>query len=99
MIMPEKEIGKITHFFSKISVAVVKLTGELKVGDRIRIEAAEPFVQTVTSMQVEHKPIQQAKSGDDIGMKTDKPCKEGDNVIKIIAEEAPAPKPLKKVKN
>ena len=81
--MPEQEIGKIEHFFDKISVAVLKLSGELKVGEKIRIEAAEPFEQTVTSMQVEHNPIEEAKAGDDVGLKTDKPCKEGDKVVKI----------------
>jgi U32 family peptidase len=81
--MPEEEIGKITHFFDKISVAVLSLTGDLKVGDKIRIEASEPFVQTVSSMQVEHKDIQEAKAGDDVGMKTDKPCRDGDKVIKL----------------
>jgi putative protease len=81
--MPEQDIGKVTHFFDKISVAVLSLTAELNVGDKIRIEASEPFVQEVTSMQVEHKPIEEAKAGDDVGMKTDKPCKEGDKVIKI----------------
>ncbi|MBU2561586.1 MAG: hypothetical protein KKD17_04765 [Nanoarchaeota archaeon] len=81
--MPEKQIGKVTHFFDKISVAVLHLNGTLKAGDKIRIEASEPFVQTVTSMQVEHKPIKEAKAGDDVGMKTDKPCKEGDKVVKL----------------
>ena len=81
--MPEEEIGKVTHFFNKISVAVLSLTGELKVGDKIRIEASEPFVQEVKSMQVEHKDIKEAKAGDDVGMKTDKPCKDGDKVIKL----------------
>jgi len=81
--MSETEIGKITHFFSKISVAVVKLTGDLKVGDKIRIEAAEPFVQTVGSMQSQHKALTAAREGDDIGMKTDKPCADGDRVIKL----------------
>ncbi|MFC1742047.1 hypothetical protein ACFL3V_05925 [Nanoarchaeota archaeon] len=81
--MPEEEIGKITHFFDKISVAVLNLTGELKVGEKIRIEANEPFVQTVDSMQVEHKDIKEAKAGDDVGMKTTGSCKGGDKVIKL----------------
>lgn len=84
--MPEEEIGKVTHFFDKISVAVLGLTGELKTGDKIRIEAAEPFVQEVNSMQVEHKPIEEAKAGDDVGMKTDKPCRPGDKVVKLTEE-------------
>lgn len=81
--MPEQEIGKVTHFFNKISVAVLSLKKELKVGDKIRIEAAEPFVQKVSSMQVEHEEIKKAKPGEDIGLKTKKPCKEGDKVVKI----------------
>jgi translation elongation factor EF-1alpha len=81
--MPETEIGRITHFFDKISVAVVKLTGELKIGEKIRIEAAVPFVQTVGSMQVQHKAITGARPGDDVGMKVDKPCADGDRVIKL----------------
>ena len=62
--MPEEEIGKVTHFFNKISVAVLSLTGELKKGDKIRIEASEPFVQDVSSMEVDHKPIEEAKAGE-----------------------------------
>ncbi len=81
--MPEKEIGKITHFFDKILVAVLKLSGELNVGDKIRIDAEQPFVQTVSSMQVKHKNIEHAKAGDDIGMKVENPCKDGDRVVKI----------------
>lgn len=81
--MPEQEIGKVTHFFDRISVAVLSLKKELKVGDKIRIEAQKPFVQKVASMQIEHKEIQKAKPGEDIGMKTKKPCKEGNKVIKI----------------
>ena len=81
--MPEQEIGKVTHFFDKISVAVVKLTGSMKAGDRIRIDAEEPFVQTVTSMQSKHKELKEAKPGDDVGMKTEKRCNDGDKVIKL----------------
>lgn len=81
--MPEKDIGKITHFFDKISVAIINLDEPLEIGDKIRIEAEIPFVQKVTSMQVEHKEIQKANTGNDIGMKTDRHCKEGDRVIKL----------------
>jgi len=81
--MPEQEIGKITHFFSKISVAVLSLTAGLKVGEKIRIEAMEPFVQVVKSMQVEHDELKEAKAGDDIGVKVDRPCRDGDKVVKL----------------
>ncbi|MBI5881116.1 hypothetical protein HZB90_03230 [archaeon] len=81
--MPEKQVAVITHYFDKIGVAVLKLSGNLKVGDKIRIEAAEPFVQTISSMQIEKAPIKEAKPKDDIGMKVDKPCRERDKVVKL----------------
>lgn len=77
-------IGKITHFFPKIGVAVLHLTAPLKVGDKIEISGkSEPFEMIVDSMQVEHKNIPAAKPGDDVGMKTVKPVKDGDSVFKV----------------
>lgn len=80
----DKKIGEITHYFDKISVAVVKLTSSLKVGDSIRIETKDGDVnQTVSSMQVKHEEIQSAKKGDEVGLKTEKPVKEG-NVVYLV---------------
>ena len=71
--MKKKEIGKISHFFNKINVAVVELTAPLKVGQTITIgEGEESFEQEVKSMQVEHENIDKAKKGDSIGLKVDK---------------------------
>jgi len=82
--MAEKEIGKITHFFSKISVAVIKLSDELRVGDTIKIVGHnKEFEQKVESMQVEHQNIEVAKADDDVGLKVDQPVKEGDIVYKV----------------
>lgn len=81
--MAEKEqIGKITHFFDKVGVAVLEVSSPVKVGDKIHIEASEPFDQEIASMQVEHKAIEEAKPGDDVGLKVDKPVKKGDLVYK-----------------
>ncbi|MBM3298219.1 MAG: hypothetical protein FJY83_11565, partial [Candidatus Aminicenantes bacterium] len=62
----EEEIGRITHYFSKIGVGVLEITqGELKVGDTIHIKGhTTDFFQKVESMQVEHAPVQSAKKGD-----------------------------------
>lgn len=81
--MAKTPIGKITHFFNKISVAVIKLDGPLRVGDFISIEGPETnFKQNVDSMQVEHANIGEAKAGDAVGMKTAQPVKAGDLVFK-----------------
>lgn len=81
----EEEIGKITHFFSRISVGVLELTeGELKVGDTIHIKGhATDFYQKVESMQVEHQPVQLAKKGDSIGLKVNCPVREHDKVFLV----------------
>ena len=84
--MAEKQpIGKVVHFFDKISVAVLSLTGDLKVGDTIEITTSEgPFQQTVDSMQVNHEKIESASTGDDVGLKVENPVKPGDAVAKVM---------------
>ncbi|MBW2966010.1 hypothetical protein KY342_02825 [Candidatus Woesearchaeota archaeon] len=82
--MKKQEIGKVTHFFNKISVAIVELSGSLKNGDKISIEGHGKVVeQIVDSMQVDHKPVEEAKKGDAVGMKTAEPVKENDKVFKV----------------
>ncbi|MBD3282423.1 MAG: translation elongation factor-like protein [Candidatus Portnoybacteria bacterium] len=88
--MPKKEtkeelIGEITHYFAKIKVAVVKIKKKtLEVGDKIHIKGATTdFEQPVKSMQVDHKDVEKAKKGDDVGMKVKKRVREGDEVYKI----------------
>ncbi|HDD46318.1 MAG TPA: translation elongation factor-like protein [Candidatus Aenigmarchaeota archaeon] len=80
----KKVVGKVTHYFNKIGVAVVELTDEIKKGDKISIEGKRTnFVQTVDSMQIEHNPIESAKSGQAIGLKVDDVVREGDIVYKL----------------
>jgi len=82
--MPEVQIGKITHYFGKISVGVIELTEELNVGETIKIVGHDrEFTQKVESMQIEHKNVEKAGKGQSIGLKVDQPVKEGDIVYKI----------------
>jgi putative protease len=79
------EIGHITHFFSKIGVAVVELTAPLAVGDSILVKGpSTDFEQTVESMQIEHKNIQGAEAGQSIGLKLAQHAKERDVVYKKL---------------
>ena len=84
--LPEegKLVGKITHYFGNIGVAVIELSDTLKVGDTIRIIGGETdFTQTVESMEIEHKKVEEAKAGDSIGLKVDQKIREGYKVYKI----------------
>jgi translation elongation factor EF-1alpha len=80
-----KLIGKITHYFSNIEVAVIDLSSTLKEGDTIRITGGEntDFTQEVDSMQIEHEKVKSAKKGDSVGMKVSEKVHEGYKVYKI----------------
>ncbi len=79
-----KEVGKVTHYFSHISVAVIKLDKPLKVGDTIHIKGATTdFTQPIDSMQVEHKNIEKAKAKDDVGLKVQDKVREHDIVYRV----------------
>jgi len=82
----EKIIGRVTHYFNKIGVAVIELTeDDLKQGEVIHFKGGErDFEQKVESMQVEHKEIEEAKRGESIGLKVDEPVREGYIVYKVL---------------
>lgn len=77
------EVGKITHFFPKINVAVIELRAPLKVGDSIAVKGpSTDFEQTVDSMQIEHKNVEVAGAGQSIGLKVKERVRETDTVYK-----------------
>ena len=85
-LSPEgKLVGKITHYYSNIEVAVIDLKASLKDGDDIRIVGGQEtdFEQEVKSMQIDHKEVMSAKKGDIIGMKVNEKVHEGYKVYKI----------------
>ena len=76
-----KPIGEVTHYFGNLNVAVVKVTKAISSGDKIRIKGATTdFTQVVQSMQIDHKPVETAKRGQEIGMKVKKRVRVGDSV-------------------
>lgn len=87
MLREEKleEVGKVSHYFTKIGVAVINLTAPLSVGDRITIKGVTTDLeQTVDSMQIEHENVTTAKAGQSIGLKVKERVRESDVVYKIV---------------
>ncbi len=83
--MEEQEIGVVDHFFGKISVGMIKLSGELKVGDTIHIKGKQTdFSQEVESMRIEFDNMTEAKEGDKVGIKVIQPLHANDRVYKVI---------------
>jgi putative protease len=82
--MSEEEIGKVSDFFSRPCVAGITLTSALEVGDKIHIKGhTTDFECTVDSMQIDNVNVQQAKAGDDVGVKVDERVRRGDVVYKV----------------
>ncbi|MBN2483997.1 MAG: hypothetical protein JXD21_07355 [Candidatus Omnitrophica bacterium] len=82
--MEEQEIGIVDHFFNKISVGMIKLSDVLKVGDTIHIKGKQTdFSQKVESMRIEFDSVNEAKSGDKVGIKVSQPLHSNDTVYKV----------------
>lgn len=83
--MQEKEVGKVTHYYGHLSVAVIELLDTLKVGDSIHIKGhSEDFTQPVDSLQIEHTQVLEAKAGESVGIKISGKVHPHDKVYKII---------------
>ncbi|MFH0905474.1 MAG: hypothetical protein V1826_02030 [bacterium] len=77
--MADKPVGKVTHYYDKLGVAIIELGGGLKVGDTITFKkgGVDLATQPVDSMQIERAPVSSAKKGEIIGLKVDQPIREG----------------------
>ena len=86
--MAEKKIGEVMKYFSKPSVAAVKIIeGELIVGDSIKFSGhTTDFIDVINSMEVENKSVQKAVAGDFIGVKVSNRVRPGDEVFKVIPD-------------
>ena len=82
---PGDRIGIVTHYFSNISVAVVKIeSGRLRVGDTIHIRGhTTDFKQRIDSLQVEHKSVPEVGPNDDFGLKVSQHAREHDVVYLV----------------
>ncbi|MGM0653204.1 MAG: translation elongation factor-like protein [Bacillota bacterium] len=83
--MEKQLIGRVTHYFGKISVAIIQLEEPLKAGERIAVVGSTTDLeQDVKSMQVEHENIKEAKAGDLVGLEVKDKVREGDAVYKLF---------------
>jgi putative protease len=80
----EKEIGVVSGYFSHVEVAAIKLSGKLKVGDKVHIKGhTTDFEVDVDSMQIEREDVKEAKKGDHIGIKVPEKVRPNDKVFLV----------------
>ena len=84
--MQEVEVGKVSIFFAKPSVAAVEITsGTIAIGDTIKIVGATTnFEQKVDSMEIDRKPIPSASAGQSVGIKVRERVRPHDKVFKMV---------------
>ncbi|MBN1394734.1 MAG: hypothetical protein JW959_06895 [Pirellulales bacterium] len=84
--MAEVELGKITHYFSKIGVAAIEITQDtLRVGDTIHVKGhTSDFTQKIDSMQIDNQPVAEATAGQSIGTRVKEHAREHDLVFKVV---------------
>ena len=79
-----KPIGEVTHFYGHLNVAIVKFNKAVKVGTEVKFKGATTdFNEMISSMQFEHKPIEAAKKGQEVGVKVSGKVREGDEVYEV----------------
>jgi len=82
--MVEKEIGKVSSYFSKVGVAAIKLSGKLKIGDKVHIKGhTTDFEVPIDSIQIERKDVKSTKKGDHIGIKVPEKVRPNDTVFLV----------------
>jgi hypothetical protein len=84
--MPEQKVGEVMKFFTKPSVAAIKITeGSLKVGDRVKFRGhTTDFEDVILSMQIENRGVEEAGVGALIGIKVKDRVRENDLVYKVV---------------
>ena len=77
------EIGEVMTYYANIGVAAIELTGSVKVGDTIIFRGFTTDLEyRVDSIQIEHDSVQEAKAGDQIGVKVPGKVRKNDRVYK-----------------
>lgn len=79
-----KKIGDVTHYYTNLEVGIIKLEGNLKVGDNIKVQGTTTdFEQKVPQIEIDHKKVDEASAGDEIGIKVDEKVRNGDEVFLV----------------
>lgn len=79
-----KLVGIVTHYFPHVNAAVFKLKIPLSVGDTIKVKGhTTDFTQVITSIQIDRKPINTGKKGDEIGLLVKSRVRRKDKVYKV----------------
>ncbi len=82
MAKATKPIGKVTHYYGNLGVAIVKFSKAVAAGSTVHFKGATTdFEEAIASMQFDHKAIDGAKKGQEVGIKVSEKVRQGDQVF------------------
>lgn len=77
----DKPVGEVTHYYGGLGVAIVKFNQDVTAGKNATFQGATTdFSQNLESMEADHKQVQTAPRGKEIGIKVKNKVREGDKV-------------------
>lgn len=81
----EKQIGEVTHYYGHLEVAIVKFDRSVKVGETVHFKGhTTDFTETINSIQFDHKDVEEAKKGQEVGIKVSEKVRQGDKVLEVV---------------
>lgn len=81
----EKVIGEVTHYYSHLEVAIVKFNRKVKIGETVHFKGhTTDFTETIKSMQYDHKDVDEAELGQEVGIKVSEKVRQGDKVHEVV---------------
>lgn len=85
--MAEDRVGTITHYFGKPEVGVIRLEADVRVGDVLHFRGrTTDFEQPISSMEVEHGPVEEAGAGTEVAVKVRERVRQGDEVFRVTPD-------------
>jgi putative protease len=82
-------IGKVTHYYTRLGVAVLELAGQLQLGDAVLfLGHTTEMIQEVTSLEVNHHKLQAAGPGQEVAIKVNDAVRQGDLVYRIVETQS-----------
>ncbi len=77
-------IGKVTHYYNRIGVAVLALNAGLKLGDWVQfLGFSTDFEQPVDSLEINHQKLTAVGPGQEVAMKVNDRVRAGDEVYRV----------------
>ena len=83
-----ERVGVVSHYYNRISVAVIDLSKDLHQDDMVHFLGKNTdFRQRIDSMQIEHTQVQQAQAGTEVAVRVKQRVRRNDSVFRLAEQD------------